>query len=98
MLPNHPRTPRFINKQLTLRPTDKLVRSKDPNNRISRESLYGYRTTAPDAKYVADQKAWNGKGYQCYTCRHEFNTLAKLNNHLGSERRKPASPLSKLLS
>ena len=65
----------------------RLVRSKDPNDLISRRSIFGDPGSAASVKYVADKRAWNGKAYECYFCHGKFITLNGLNSHINSQAR-----------
>jgi hypothetical protein len=72
----------------------KLVRSKDPKDRISRRSIFGDLASAAPVKFAASETAWTGKGYECYFCHLLCKSLSGLNSHLNSDIRtyKPFPP------
>jgi hypothetical protein len=59
-----------------------IVRQLDRNNVITRPMLTmpGYDRV----EMIATDRAWNGRGYQCYLCAKEFSSLNGLNNHIKS--------------
>jgi hypothetical protein len=64
-----------------------LVRSMDPNNRISQRSIFEDRGSVAGVKYAASKTAWTGKGYECFFCHQTFKMLNGLNSHLNSDAR-----------
>jgi hypothetical protein len=58
------------------------IQSLDRNNIITRPMLTmpGYDSF----ETIATDRAWNGRGYQCYLCSKVFNQLNDLNKHLKS--------------
>ncbi|KAH8681285.1 hypothetical protein BX600DRAFT_17251 [Xylariales sp. PMI_506] len=58
----------------------RVVRSKDPTGAISKK-LIGWHGSP---SYQANDRAWNGDGYECYLCHSEFRSLNGLNQHLSS--------------
>ncbi|KAK1830091.1 hypothetical protein QBC39DRAFT_117082 [Podospora conica] len=64
----------------------RFVRSRDPSGIISKK-LIGW-TGEEDVTYEANNRAWNGSGYECYLCHKEFSLLQGLNQHLNSAVRK----------
>ncbi|THV00616.1 hypothetical protein K435DRAFT_656811 [Dendrothele bispora CBS 962.96] len=67
---------------------DRYVRQYDKNNVITDPSrlLTGPDELDRDAFYSANERAWNGRAYECYLCHNTFRTLAGLNQHLASPR------------
>ncbi|KAK4034872.1 hypothetical protein C8A01DRAFT_48822 [Parachaetomium inaequale] len=63
----------------------RMVRSKDPKDRISRRSIFGDLAGAAPVKFAASETAWTGKGYECYFCHEKFGSLNGLNCHLNSD-------------
>ncbi|KAF7335284.1 Zinc finger protein [Mycena sanguinolenta] len=62
---------------------NRLLRQYDTNNVITKPSrMLEYTETT----YYATERAFNGLGYECYLCHHEFRTLQNLNKHLASPR------------
>ncbi|TVY83704.1 hypothetical protein LSUE1_G001131 [Lachnellula suecica] len=61
---------------------NEAIRKLDRNNVITKPMLtmpgYGQPET------IATNRAWNGRGYECYLCPKEFGTLQGLNAHLKS--------------
>ncbi|KAJ7794081.1 hypothetical protein B0H14DRAFT_2392867, partial [Mycena olivaceomarginata] len=72
------------------RPTiNRYVRAYDTNNLITNPSRL--LTGASDTTYVASERTWNGRAYECYLCHGDYRTLASLNQHLASPRHQEKS-------
>ncbi|CAI6094784.1 unnamed protein product, partial [Clonostachys chloroleuca] len=62
--------------------TYRFVRDKDPYGVITKK-LIGWKGTV---HYEVGDTCWNGHAYQCNLCRHEFNSLYALSQHVNSPR------------
>ncbi|OIW32642.1 hypothetical protein CONLIGDRAFT_699522 [Coniochaeta ligniaria NRRL 30616] len=67
-------------KNITRDALYKVVRSKDPNGRFSKNLIGGTGSTS----YEATDNAWNGRAFECYFCHRQFKQLHGLNQHLAS--------------
>jgi hypothetical protein len=67
--------------------TYRFVRDKDPYGVITKK-LIGWKGTV---HYEVGDTCWNGRAYQCNLCRHEFNSLYALSQHVNSPRRKQST-------
>ncbi|KAF4612362.1 hypothetical protein D9613_004354 [Agrocybe pediades] len=63
---------------------DRYIRQKDTNNIITDPSRMIGGSSQQDVTYIASERSWNGHGYQCCLCQHEFRSLRALNSHLAS--------------
>lgn len=59
-----------------------MIQRMDRGNVITRPmiAMPGY----DDVQTIATERAWNGRGYECYLCGKSFRTLQGLNSHLKS--------------
>ncbi|KAK4232745.1 hypothetical protein C8A03DRAFT_39632 [Achaetomium macrosporum] len=74
-----PRAPRLNRDEIY-----QLVRSKDPNGIISRQSIPWVASAR--VSHIATERAWNSwrDCYECYFCHRGFRQLYALNQHLNS--------------
>ncbi|CZR68985.1 related to zinc finger protein [Phialocephala subalpina] len=61
---------------------NRMIQQLDTNHVITKMLL-----TYPDSSnttYIATDRSWNGRAYQCYLCSRQFASLPSLNNHMKS--------------
>ena len=66
---------------------DRLVAKYDKGGIITNPSrlIQGPSPSRPEVvRTWATDRAWNGRGYECYVCHKTFPSLTSLNAHLGS--------------
>ncbi|KAF7300122.1 Zinc finger protein [Mycena kentingensis (nom. inval.)] len=65
---------------------NRYIRENDTRNIITDPARLLTAGANDGTRYFATDQAWNGGGYECYLCHHEFRTLPGLNQHLASPR------------
>ncbi|EIW87169.1 hypothetical protein CONPUDRAFT_96469 [Coniophora puteana RWD-64-598 SS2] len=70
------------------RMVDNYVRQLDRDNIITTRLLTDGDSTTT---FIATNRSWNGRAYQCYFCHAPFRTLVDLNKHLASPRHQARS-------
>ncbi|KAF9225261.1 hypothetical protein BS17DRAFT_587858 [Gyrodon lividus] len=67
------------------RMVEQYIRQIDRNNIVTDPSRL--LTAGDDVhQYIATERSWNGRGYECVLCHSPFRTLTDLNRHLASPR------------
>jgi len=77
--------------RITRTELNRLVVRADTNNFITNPARLltgpqGWNEPPPVTSTWATDRSWNGRAYECFLCDAEFNTLARLNQHLQSPR------------
>lgn len=69
----------WLNQEVVRRDRDNIV--TNPNRLLTGPD--GSRS-APNPSYLATERSWNGRAYECFLCSRTFSSLNALNQHLQS--------------
>jgi len=68
---------------ITRKEIDRYIHERDTHNVIT-DPARMIGGPSQDTIYIATERSWNGRCYECCLCHNEFRTLKALNSHLAS--------------